>query len=945
MTPERYQRILELFEEASKRAPDDRATFLAKSCAGDEDLRRQVEAMLAADSRSGGFLEKPPDDLAAGVLAAQEHQPLIDLVNRRALTPGMQIGSYRIEALLGEGGMGKVHRAMDTRLKRAVAIKVAKENFGERFQREARVIAALNHPNICTLYDVGPDYLVMELIEGPTLAERIKQGPVPLEEALGIARQIADALEAAHEKGVVHRDLKPGNIKIKPDGIVKVLDFGLAKVAPVSTGDSSAEATATLTTRGMILGTAAYMSPEQARAQAVDKRTDIWAFGVVLYEMLTGKRLFKGEDVSETLAAVIKGEPQLDEIPARVRPLLRRCLEKDPKKRLRDIGDARITIEEVLSGASQESDAPVAASRSRWPWAAAAAMLVLAIVAGAAWFLKPKPEQPLLQMEITPPEGAKFVPGPMPFALSPDGRRIAFLATGKDGEQKLWLRSIDSSSVNALAGTENANAPFWSPDSRWVGFSTNGGLGKVDVVGGGQPQGICDIEGISTGTWNSDGVIVFGQNGKPLQRVSAAGGTPAPILSFDASRQETFQGFPYFLPDGRHFLYYSKGRKGDNTMLASLDGKLNRSLIAGPDADVTIYAPNPRGGGSILYNGGDQLVARPFDLDKLEFTGPPAVIADAVGERQWSASADGLLAFRHNPVDSNQQLTWVSRDGHSMSTVGDPGLGGAPRISPDQKTFVFARQGHIWTFDLTRNTSTRFAFVESLNVWPIWSSDGKSIVSGSNRNNAWVLVERPANGIGPETIFASQAAFDVPTDVSHDGRWLVATEYGSLRSIIALRSREDPSKIIRIQERGTEQDGAISPDGRWLLYSSIPATRREILVQSVPKEAGGSPNGVGKWQISTAGGGQPAWRGDGKEIFYVAPDGMMMAVPVESGENFFRQGAPKPLFQTRLKPDSRWARQYDVTTDGQRFLLSQPLPDNAAPPISVIVNWPKLLQK
>ena len=871
------------------------------------------------------------------------------------LSVGDRIGPYQIIASIGAGGMGEVYRAKDTKLKRDVALKVLPAAFANdpermaRFQREAEVLAALNHPNIAAIYGVEQQALVMEFVEGETL-----KGPLPIAMVLNYGRQIAEALEAAHDKNITHRDLKPLNIMITPEGVVKVLDFGLAKAGeePVHPSDPGDSPTLPLsaTRPGMILGTAAYLSPEQAQGKPADRRADIWAFGAVLYEMLTGKQAFKGESVSETLASVLKEEPNWDALPAAtpsaIRKLVRRCLTKDRKKRLQAIGEARIAIEEVLSGASQESETPVAASRSRWPWLAAAAVLVLAVAAGAAWVLRPKPEQPLLQMEINPPEGAKFVDTIAPFALSPDGRRIAFLATGKDGKRMLWLRSIDSSSAAALAGTENANGPFWSPDSRWVGFSANNKLQKVDVVAGGQPQVVCDIEGISAGTWNTEDVIVFPQGAKPLHRVSAAGGTRTPILPFDAAREETFQAGPYFLPDGRHLVYFSTGRKGANIMLASLDGKLNRILIEG--ASPVIYAPNPRGTGSILYNVRGQLLARPFDPDKLEFTGQPSVIADAVsGARWWSASANGLLAFRHLYGAPNQ-LTWVSRDGHSLSTAGDPGPLSTPRISPDQRTLAFSRDNEqhedIWTFDLIRNTSARFTFESDGGRAPIWSSDGKSIVYASRRKGARVLVERPANGIGPETVFVSQQTRDVPTALSHDGHWLVFMEASNLHSIIALRLREDPSKVVRIQERGLERDGSISPDGRWLLYSSIPATRREVLVQSVPKEAGGSPNAVGKWQISTAGGGQPAWRGDGKEIFYVAPDGMMMAVPVESGENFFRPGAPKPLFQTRLDLDPD-LREYDVTPDGQRFLLNQRLPDNADAPITVVVNWPKLLQK
>jgi serine/threonine protein kinase len=879
------------------------------------------------------------------------------------LAPGTRLGPYEVISPVGAGGMGEVYRAKDTQLKRDVALKVLPAAFANdpermaRFRREAEVLAALNHPNIAAIYGIEQQALVMEMVEGETL-----KGPLPIETALNYARQIAEALEAAHEKNITHRDLKPLNIMITPEGVVKVLDFGLATVAPASAGDSgdpsnSPTLTIDATRPGMILGTAAYLSPEQAHGKPTDRRADIWAFGAVLYEMLTGKQAFKGESVSDTLASVLKVDPDWNALPAAtpsaIRKLLRRCLTKDRKQRLQSIGEARITIEEVLSGASRESDAPVPASRSRWPWVAAAAVLVLAVAAGAALLLKPKPDQPMLQMEITPPDGVKFEATITPFALSPDGRRLAFLGSGKDGKRMLWIRSIDSSAAVALAGTESAEVPFWSPDSRWVGFSANGKLHKLDVIGGGQPQAICDIEGRAGGTWNSDGVVVFDQGNKPLQRVSADGGTPTPILSLDASRQETYHGAPYFLPDGRHLVYYSAGKKGFDIKLASLDGKLNRVLIEGGGA-VT-YAPNPHGGGSILYNVRGQLLARPFDLDKLEFTGQPVVIADGVfPARWWYASATGLLAFRHN-YGTQYQLVWFSRDGRALGAVGDPGLLSAPRISPDQKTLAFSRTSDqnpdLWTFDLTRNTSARFTFEPGADGYPIWSSDNKSILYSSVRNSAVSVVERPANGVGKETVVVSPNGNGLaPTAVSRDGRRLVFEEASALHSVIALQSREDANKVIRVQDRETERDGSISPDGRWLLYSSIPAARREILVQSVPKEAGGSAAAVGKWQISTAGGSQPAWRADGKEIFYVAPDGMMMAVPVESGEDLFRPGTPKALFQTRLEFDpavdlSRGVRQYDVTPDGQRFLLSQHVADATDAPITLVVNWPKLLQK
>jgi eukaryotic-like serine/threonine-protein kinase len=417
-----------------------------------------------------------------------------------SLAVGDKLGRYEILAPIGKGGMGEVYRARDTRLNRDVAIKVSAEQFSERFEREARAIAALNHPNICHLYDVGPDFLVMELVDGPTLADRIQQGAIPLEEALVIARQIADALEAAHEKGVVHRDLKPGNVKMKSDGTMKVLDFGLAKMGgtPILQDDHSPTMTMGQTQAGMILGTASYMSPEQAKGKPVDARSDIYAFGAVLYEMLTGTRLHQGETTTDVLASVIKEEPRWDKVPPQVQRLLRLCLQKDPQKRLRHIGDVMALLDDAPTASASVPAIPRPA-RATWTWVAAGTALLAVIALATVWFLKPAPDQPMLQLEITPPDGVRFTGLITPFALSPDGRRIVFMGAGKDGKTMLWLRSIDSSSAVALPGTENGEVPFWSPDSRWVGFSANGKLQRLDIAAAGQPEVICDIEGRSGG--------------------------------------------------------------------------------------------------------------------------------------------------------------------------------------------------------------------------------------------------------------------------------------------------------------------------------------------------------------------------------------------------------------------------------------------------------------
>lgn len=472
-------------------------------------------------------------------------------------------------------------------------------------------------------------------------------------------------------------------------------------------------------------------------------------------------------------------------------------------------------------------------------------------------------------------------------------------------------------------------------------------------MGGGQPQVICDIEGRAGGTWNKDGVIVFDQGGKPLQRVSASGGTPTSLFPLDASRGESTHLAPFFLPDGQHLLYYTLGKTTDSKF-ASLDGKVNRVIME--RQQVPTYARNPRGGGSLIYNVRGQLMARPFNPERGEFLGPAAMIADGVGgARWWWPSTNGLLAFRHS-YGTQYQMAWFGRDGHAFGTVGDPGYLSTPRISPDQKTLAFTRSADrnydIWTYDLARNTPVRFTFEPDPDGYPVWSPDGRTIIYVSIRNGSYFVVERPANGIGQETILGRKTGDPwYPSAASPDGKWMAFVEASPVHHVILLQARGDPSKIVRIAERGFELDPSFSPDGRWLLYGSVPSARREVLVRSISKETGGPASAIGKWQISTAGGSQPAWRADGKEVFYLAPDGRLMAVPIESGPDFFRPGTPKPLFQTRMdlergNADAAGAlRQYDVTADGQRFLLNQHVADATDAPITVVVNWPKLLQK
>jgi Tol biopolymer transport system component len=935
---EHFHEVQELFLAALDLPTAERRTFLDVRCHENASLRQDVESLLGQHARGSDFMR-------TGDGSAE---------SRLVLESGTRLGPYEISELIATGGMGEVYRARDTKLRREVALKVLPESFIKhpervaRFQREAQVVASLNHPNIAAVYGLeesgGVLALVMELVDGPTLAARIASGPLAIEEASGIAYQIIDALEAAHERGIVHRDLKPGNVKITSDGLVKVLDFGLAKVLDERSSLLDAGSSLAATHDGVILGTAPYMSAEQARGAAVDKRADIWAFGVVFYEMLTGGRPFGGGCIADVLGSILKDEPDLSALPPDITAVVRRCLNKDPRNRWGSMGDVRWALQALRNG-----PAPSAAPAGRGRYLPLAAAALLTAAAAVMWFGKPKPAQPLLQMEITAPEGTTFgserLTGQL--ALSPDGQRLAFLANGKDGKSRLWIRSLESGKATALPGTEDVGLnPFWSPDSRWIAFNVHGALEKSDVVAGGSPQLICECA-VGIGTWNSDGLILTNGRNAPIQRVSAAGGRPTTVFDFDRTRGEHWMGAPDFLPDGKRFIYGTFTPQS-SAVLASIDGKLRRPLFETRHSPA-MYAPNPAGGGWLLYVDDGELLARAFDPAKGVVTGEPSLVVNTIpGGPSWSTSANGILAFRHDRANQSQ-LSWFSREGTALSAPIQTGNLNYPRISPDQKTIAFVRiedrNSDIWLFDIPRNASARFTSEPEDDNYPVWSRDGSRIIHSSLRGNDRWIVERPANGVGQETLLRKGAGIRspllelpfnslLPTDVSADGRWIITSEIASGGTeVVSLLSREENAEPIRYTGA---IDATLSPDGRWLLFSSG-RIRPEVFVQSVPPQRGG------KWQISTAGGGNPVWRGDGKEIFYLAADGKMMSVVVESHENFFRPGASKPLFQTRMVPTV--LREYDVTRDGHRFLLNVPVADQKEEPITVIINWPKLLQK
>jgi Tol biopolymer transport system component/tRNA A-37 threonylcarbamoyl transferase component Bud32 len=858
------------------------------------------------------------------------------------MTAGTKLGPYEIVSQIGKGGMGEVWKARDPRLNRDVAIKISAQQFTDRFEREAHAIAALNHPNICTLYDVGPNYLVMELVEGPTLAERIAQGPVPLEEALAIAKQIADALEAAHEKSIVHRDLKPANVKIKPDGQVKVLDFGLAKSGGIA--ELSSDSPTALTVAGMILGTAGYMAPEQAKGKVADKRADIWAFGVVLYEMLTGKRLFEGETVSETLAEVLKEQPALNRVPAKVRPLLRRCLEKDPKLRLRDISGVELLLEGTTA-------APLQSRFGKAGWIAAGAFAVIAAALGFVHFREKPPAVYPVRFQVPLPDKGTF--GRF-LALSPDGHKLAFTTTGPEGG--IWVRDLDSLELRLLPGTQNVFSLFWSPDSRYLAFGIGNQLKKTDASGG-PAQTLCELPSgnVGSGAWNRDGVIIFGSPSGPLRRVSAEGGVATDLTVLDPSRQEGAHVQPTFLPDGRHFIYFHPGSpENSGVFVGSLDVKpadQSRERLVATTFGAS-WAPSASGtGGHLFFLRDGTLMAQPFDAGRLKLTGEPVPVAERVGalifNGFFSISANGALAYRTGVSSGNRQLAWFDRQGKQPATAFEPGPYLDLSLSPDGTRAAILRgstaNADFWLHDFTRGVSTRFTFDQKAGETgagkgPVWSPDGTRIAFSSTRGGVIDLLEKLSSGAGNEALLAHSDFNKTPDDWSRDGRFLLYTEVNGKTSydlmVLPLQG-SDRKPVPLVNTTFAEAQGSFSPDTRWFAYGSNESGRVEVYVQPFTPPGSGATPAVGKWQISRDGGRRPKWRPDGKELIFRAPNGTPMAVDITTSPSF-QAGIPKPLFTMPAN-----AGPWDVTADGKRFLAIMPLQaqQNANTPITVVLNW------
>jgi serine/threonine-protein kinase len=900
-----------------------------------------------------------------------------------------------VAELIGRGGMGEVYRARDSRLNRDVALKVLPDRDGSdpqrlaRFRREAQILASLNHPHIATIHGLEESgdrwALVLELVEGPTLADRIATGgALPLDQALAIAKQIAEALEAAHEHGVVHRDLKPANVKLRPDGTVKVLDFGLAKAFdPTSPGDDGAESptitSPAMTRLGMILGTAAYMSPEQARGRAMDKRTDVWAFGCVLYEMLTGARAFEGDDATETVGFVVAKEPRWDRLPPdtppAIRRLLQRCLKKDRNERLRDIGDVRLEIVEVMKGASADVLPAAAAAPAKWTprhiAIAAAGVVLAAIVGGSAVWLATRSAQPRaalrisrLLMDLAPADRLRALPGDdvadgyvsrTSFALSPDGRTIVF-SGARGGEQQIYVRPLDRLEAAPIPGTEGGNSPFFSPDGQWLGFWAQGALRRVRLTGG-PPVLICATPPIFGASWTTDQRIVFAQQLGGLLRIPVDGGTPEPLTKLDAARREMSHRLPQVLPGNQAVLFTVTRRTyptwdGDDAEVAvqSLSTGARTILVEG-GADARYVRT-----GHLLYIRRGALLAAPFDPARLALTGGSVGVLSNVmqaanmwgnliesGAGQFHVAEAGTLAYATGGPrpDVERSLVWVDRTGRAEPLAGPRRFMDAPRISPDGTRLAFFTIGYertIWIQDLARGGVSKLA-TENNSGWAVWTRDSSRLffLSESSEGGGVNLFSRPVDGSSPSERITTNPRDQWPTHLSSDGKMLAYVEAGNgLFDLweLPLTGERKPRALLTTQ--ASEMHPQYSPDGRWLAYSSDASGRREVYVQSYPEPTFRRP-------ISVNGGSSPAWQQDARELYYQEPHpsdpgrSRMMVVRVSADREF---GTPVTLFEGPYRVTGP-GRTYDLTPDGKRFLMIQThdRPPIATRHIVVVQNW------
>jgi eukaryotic-like serine/threonine-protein kinase len=891
-----------------------------------------------------------------------------------SLAPGARLGVYEVTAPIGEGGMGQVFRATDTKLKRQVAIKILPSSLAAdhdrlaRFQREAEVLASLNHPNIAGIYGLeeggGTTALVMELVEGEDLSQRIARGAMPINEALPIAKQIADALEAAHERGIIHRDLKPANIKVRGDGTVKVLDFGLAKaLEPAGAASASASMSPTLTSpamtqAGMILGTAAYMAPEQARGKVVDKRADVWAFGVIVFEMLTGKPLFAADNVADTFAAILSKRPDWSQLPLELRPLVQAALEPDPRRRLRDIGDAFRLVSPATSRTEGQPSRPRAAIVGM------GIVTLVAIALGLAGWLRSTPPlaAPEMRLELTLPTGAQPDFG---LALSPDGNRLAFIVTKENGSRSAWIRELNTVEARPVAGADDLDTSpvFWSPDSRWLGFSSRGTMLKADIVAGGSPVRILSNSGQIGADWSQDGTIVFGTNpgrgaAGSIFRVAAAGGDPVQLTTVDVSRGEYAHHHPRFLPDGKHFLYLRASKMEDRsgiyvgTIDATPDKQPTDRLLATAFGPVFFVPSSVGPNGYLVFFRDGSLMAQRFDPLTLALSGEPQQVAAPVGSfidrALFFVSRNGTIVHAAAPPEFAVQLTWVDRQGRVLRTVGAPSVYSTAVRSPDGAKAAFVKvdissasdKRELYLLDLERGTQTPLWFKSPVRSGAIWSPDGTRVLFAVVDDGPQ-LYERAINGIqeGRVVFRGNRGEPIVPTSWSSDGRFVLVTrlDQKTAADIWALNVSNGAAAPL-IQSPGPERDAQFSPDGRWIAYSATDASRTEVFVTAVISSSPELTVGGGPWRVSTDGGQMPRWRADSREIFFAGPSSLM-AVPVIT-ESGFTAGAPVAVAGGSQNRSLRGFGFIDATRDGRELLFARQVTDTAPrSPVNVLINW------
>jgi serine/threonine protein kinase len=917
---EQWRRVEEVYHEALEHRPESRIAFVTAACGGDSSLRREVESLLAADG-APALVDQPAMDIAAELL--DDGAPL---------APGTELGPYRIESLIGAGGMGRVYRARDTRLNRTVAIKISKQGFGERFAREARAVAALNHPHICQLYDIGPNYLVMEFIEGAPL-----KGPLSRGKAVEYAGQILEALDAAHRKGIVHRDLKPTNILVSKQG-VKLLDFGLAKqTTPVG----SEGTTKGLTAVGSILGTVQYMSPEQLQGKPVDARSDLFSFGCVLYELLTGKRAFEGENPASVIAAVLEREPTPLEISPPLDRVVERCLAKDPDRRFQTAIDLKAALNWAVEQTPQ-----LHKSARRW-WIAAAAGAVLALGLAGAWMVsrvrKPVAEERLLRFQITPPKGnaSQFDISPGR-SVSPDGNFVTYRAS-VNGKSGLWLHPLNGSPDRLLLGNAdnlNAGFPFWSPDGKSVGWSASGQLWRTDLSGG-TPVALCRACSNDSPVWTPDGRILFsGPEG--LMQVPESGGTPTLLTRVDASRGETAHSYPQILPGGR-LLYFAENARTENSAIyaAPLSDPLRRVLVARSPTPA-LYASGENGKDYLLTTSEQSLVARELDIEKLTLGPPRTVVGQLHGFSPSAAAVSraGILLYAGGSNASN--LAWLDRNGKSLEVFSPSDAYHAFRISPDGKRFVAVRGPYpqnddLWLMDVERHLFSRFAPIPG-NQTPVWSSDGRTVLFTQGRSVFRKGISDSGQG---ERI--GELPLRRLCDWSRDGRFLLyeATVSPETRRDLWVapvtpdgRLTEGAQPRPYLNGPFAEWQGRFSPEPNphWVAYQSDETGQSEVYIASFP-------DARRKLQVTSGGGTFPAWGPDGRELFYIAGDGKLTVVGLRIGPDGLEPSSPQPLFP--LAAGILTASPFEVSPDGKRILVNQVEPNTE---LDVVVNWPLLLR-